>query len=143
MQQKLRVLTFHELEPHFSFQNDTTYIINFWATWCKPCVEELPGIVRAFHELENEKITILLVSLDFPSQVETRLMHFLKEHHIDVPVVVLDDPDSNTWIPKVDPSWSGAIPATLIYRKDKRMFFEESLSYEQFKKILNQNFIKP
>ena len=67
---------FEDLEPLFNRQTDTTYVINFWATWCKPCVEELPYFEQLFAEHKEEKLKVLLVSLDFPRQLESKLVPF-------------------------------------------------------------------
>ena len=58
------------------------------------------------------------MSLDFKNQVETRLIPFIKEHNLQPKVVLMVDPDQNTWIPKVSSEWSGAVPATIIYNKN-------------------------
>ncbi len=133
-----RVLSFDDLEPHLHFSNDTTYLVNFWASWCTPCVEELPAFEKIGEEYGSEKLKILLVSLDFPGQLESRLMPFLEKNGIRSQVVLLNDPDANKWIDRVDPSWSGSIPATLIYNMDSRMFHEGSFTYEELKAIVEQ-----
>lgn len=130
------VTDFAGVEPHLSYQNDTTYIINFWATWCKPCIEELPAFLKLEEELKNKPFKLILVSLDFPSQIDSKLIPYLQKHKINSKVVVLDDPDSNSWIPKVDPSWSGSIPATVIYNKNHRTFYEQKFTYQELKQEL-------
>jgi thiol-disulfide isomerase/thioredoxin len=134
-----RVLSFDDFEPHLHFSNDTTYLVNFWASWCTPCVKELPAIERIGREYRDQKLKVLLVSLDFPGQVETRLMPFLEKNGIRSEVLVLNDPDANRWIDKVDPAWTGSIPATLIYNREDRIFHEGTYSYEDLKKIVEQN----
>jgi len=129
-----RVLSFNDFEPHLHFLNDTTYLVNFWATWCTPCVDELPAFERIRKEYERKNVKVLLVSLDFPRQLDSRLVPFLEKHGIGSEVVLLDDPDANKWIDKVDPEWSGAIPATLIYNKSSREFHEGSFTYDELKK---------
>lgn len=105
---------------------DTIYVFNFWATWCKPCVQELPY----FDSLNNYKgakpIKLILVSLDFENQIESRLKPFLKEQNIQNEVVVLTDGKVNSWINKIDPSWSGAIPATLVLNGNNKLFYEKT-----------------
>ena len=93
-----------------------TYVVNFWATWCAPCVKELPH----FEQLnsENKKLKVVLVSLDFKTQYETALLPFLKKEQIQSEVVLLTDKDYNSWLPAVDKDWSGSIPATLILKKN-------------------------
>lgn len=130
------VYDFKGFEPLLHINNDTTYVVNFWATWCKPCVAELPYFEQLNEQYKNQKVKVLLVSLDFSTQIEKKLNPFLERKQLKSEVVVLDDPDANGWIDKVDPKWSGAIPATVIYQGDKRAFYEESFEhYEDLEKV--------
>jgi thiol-disulfide isomerase/thioredoxin len=133
-----RVLAFNDFEPHLHFQNDTTYLVNFWASWCTPCVDELPAFERVGEEYRHQKVKVLLVSLDFPGQIETRLLPFLEKHEIRSEVLVLNDPDANKWIDRVDPSWTGSIPATLIYHGSDKTFHEGVYNYDELKRIVEQ-----
>lgn len=108
--------SFNQMSPIFNFKNDTTYVINFWATWCKPCIEELP-ILEALHSKSKEKkIKVILVSLDFAEQVESKLVPFVQKQELQSTVLMLTDGNFNNWINKVSSEWSGAIPATYIYK---------------------------
>ncbi len=129
---------FNRLKPLLNKQNDTTYVVNFWATWCKPCIEELPNFEKLHANFKNQKVKVLLVSLDLPRQVESNLILYIKKKHLQSSVVHLKDPDMNSWINKVDPQWSGAIPATIIYKGDKRKFYEQSFTYEQLQTELEK-----
>ncbi len=130
------VIKFHEFEPIIHYKNDTTYVINFWATWCVPCRKELPYFERIHQEYANQKVKVLMVSLDFPSKMETSLIPFLNKHNITAKVLLLNDPNSSAWIDKVDPLWSGALPATLIYNHTERRFFEQELDYDTIKNTI-------
>lgn len=94
--------------------------------WCVPCVKELPYIEQ--YANKNPAVEILLISLDFPEDIDTKLKPFLKQQNISSKVILLDDPDANTWIDKIDPNWSGAIPFTIIFNKEKRAFFEHTFA---------------
>ncbi len=131
-----RVLSFDDFEPHLHINNDTLYLVNFWATWCTPCVEEIPAFEKITEEYHDSKVKVLLVSLDFPKKIESQLMPFLKRHNITSEVLVLDDPDANKWIDRVDPEWSGAIPATVIYSNKDRDFYEGSFTYDELKQLV-------
>ena len=126
---KLDVYDYAGLEPLLNKKDGKVYVVNFWATWCAPCVKELPHFEKLNSEYEN--IEVLLVSLDFPHLYETRLKPFMVEKKLKSEVVALDDADMNTWIPKVSENWSGAIPATIIYKGDERKFYEQSFTYEE------------
>jgi thiol-disulfide isomerase/thioredoxin len=133
-----RVLSFDDLEPHLHFSNDTTYLVNFWASWCNPCVKELPAFEKIGQEYRKDRVKVLLVSLDFPKQIETRLVPFMEKNGIRSEVLVLNDPDANKWIDRVDPQWSGSIPATLIYNRESRSFREGVYTYNELKEIVEQ-----
>lgn len=131
--------SFTEFEPILHKNSDTLYVVNFWATWCKPCVKELPHFDELADKFPDEKIKVVLVSLDFSENVEKQVLPFLERKKIKSEVVVLDDPDPNSWIEKVDPSWSGAIPATVIYSKDKRFFYERDFTEEALHETIKQH----
>lgn len=135
------IVDFEEFESVLQKHNDTTYVINFWASWCVPCVKELPYFTQLHNEIESEKSKqeVLLVSLDFTDKLGQSLYPFMQKHNLQPNVIVLDDPKAHRWIDKVSPSWSGAIPATLVYRNNERKFREGSFSsYDELK-----DFIKP
>jgi thiol-disulfide isomerase/thioredoxin len=119
-------------------ENDTTYVVNFWATWCSPCVKEIEYFEEVHRLNQGHPLKVLLVSLDFPNQAEKRVIPFLKEKEITAQVVLMTDLNYNEWIDHVDTSWSGAIPATLIFNKDQRIFLEQELSREELFKYVNQ-----
>ncbi|RPI44645.1 MAG: TlpA family protein disulfide reductase [Bacteroidetes bacterium] len=117
---------------------DTTYVVNFWATWCSPCVKEIGYFEDLHRETSSAPVRVYLVSLDFPNQVERRVIPFLKEKEITAPVFLVTDLQYNEWIDRVDPGWSGAIPATLIYNGEKRIFLEKEISREELFEKVNQ-----
>lgn len=125
------VITFDELQERiFALDNDTLYVVNFWATWCKPCVKELPAFEMADSVFKDKKVKVVLVSLDFPEHLEQGVRPFIMDQGLKSEVVILDDPDANTWIPLVSNEWSGAIPATVIVKKGKKHFYERSFTVE-------------
>jgi thiol-disulfide isomerase/thioredoxin len=111
--------------------NDTTYVVNFWATWCSPCVKEIGYFEELHRQSESAYVKVILVSLDFPNQIDRRVIPFLKEKEITADVLLMTDLDYNSWIDQIDPSWSGAIPATLIYNKGTRIFLEQELTRDE------------
>ncbi len=120
-----RLELFEDLaSQYFDLEDDRVHIINFWATWCAPCVKELPYI-DAITEKYPDDVKVTLVSLDFPRQVKKRLIPFMDKHQLKSEVVLLEDGKVNDWIDKVDPSWSGAIPATVVWYQGKKQFYEK------------------
>lgn len=135
------IYDFDGLEPLLHRDDDNTYIINFWATWCKPCLEELPYFEQVFEEQQDNNVKVILVSLDMPHMWKSNLEPYVAKKGIKSEVVILDDPKQNDWIPKVAEEWGGAIPATLIYNKEKRSFYEQGFTYDQLNTELKK-FIK-
>lgn len=117
------------LQKEILNDKNTIYVVNFWATWCAPCVKELPHFEKL--NSENKKVKVVLVSLDFKNQFESKLLPFLKKKNIKSQVVLLTDKDYNTWLPMVDKEWSGSIPATLIIKNEKKVFAERIFSSEE------------
>ncbi|HET6557099.1 MAG TPA: TlpA disulfide reductase family protein, partial [Prolixibacteraceae bacterium] len=134
---------FKQLEPLLHLKSDTVYLVNFWATWCAPCVKELPAIMAVEKKYAGEKFKVLLVSLDMPTQVNSRLTPFMRSHKITSQVVLLDDPDQNSWIEKTDKRWSGEIPFTIVYGKDFRESYTEAFSYHTLDSIINRKIKMP
>ena len=132
------ILNFQQFEPNLHFSNDTIYIVNFWATWCVPCRKELPDFEKINQDYTGKPVKVLLVSLDFPKDIESSLKPFLEKNAITADVLLLNDPNSNAWIDKVDTSWSGSLPATLIYNKSKRIFLEKELDYNTIQNIISE-----
>lgn len=130
-------LTFSELEPLLKTSSDSVFLVNFWATWCEPCIEELPAFEAINQEFKDKKFKMLLVSLDFKKQKDKKLIPFVNENKLKAKVIHLNDPDANDWIEKVDSNWSGSIPATLIFTKHRREFFEQTFTIEQLRKTIN------
>ncbi|MEM6262884.1 MAG: TlpA disulfide reductase family protein [Bacteroidota bacterium] len=126
---------FSTFQKRLQQENDTLYVYNFWATWCRPCVAELPYFEQLRGEYENQKVKVVLVSLDFPEQVDRSLKPFLKKKKLQSEIVLLDALTEKGWIPTISPEWSGAIPATLLVRQSDStyQFKEQDFEYEPLK----------
>lgn len=133
---RIPVYDFDGLEPLLHREDNTIYVLNFWATWCTPCVKELPNFEKLAAAGRPEGVQVILVNLDMPGMWESHLIPFVREHKLTAHVVVLDDPRQNDWIPRVDEGWSGTIPATLIYRRGKRRFYQQPFTYEELQQAL-------
>ena len=122
---------------HRASSKDTLYIINFWATWCAPCVGELPEFNALHSKYANMPVKVLLVSLDFKGDNTFKLARFLELKKIKPEVVWLSDTDPNVFIPKIDNSWEGSIPATVIVQPGKQFkkFIEGTITEKQISKI--------
>lgn len=136
---KVQVVKFDTVQHLMARESDKIEVINFWATWCKPCVKELPY----FQELQNtqpDKVNVTLISLDFVDVLNEKVIPFVEKRELTPQVLLLDEIDYNSWIDKVDPSWSGAIPATLIinHKTGQRRFLERELKTGELEQIIKQ-----
>jgi len=113
--QKIEKIGVPELEKILASPENALHVVNFWATWCPPCITELPYFEKLSKEFRDKGVKFILISLDFPSQIESRLIPFLKNNKITADVRVMTDLDYNSWIEKVDSSWQGNIPVTLFF----------------------------
>lgn len=139
--QEIAVVDFTQLQPLLDKRNDTTYVVNFWATWCLPCIKEMPYFQQIHENFSNRKVKVILVSLDFEKQINSRLIPFIEKNRLTAEVILLNDPDANSWIDQVNPKWSGALPATVIYNKNFQGFYEQSFTYNELEQIINQNIL--
>lgn len=137
-EKELEIFDFEKFEPLLHKNDETVYVINFWATWCAPCVKELPHFETLAKNYKAKNVELILVSLDFPKKYETKLKPFIAKNKIQSRVIAINDVDFNAWLPKVNKDWTGAIPATLIYTKDKREFYERSFNYKELETELKQ-----
>ena len=132
--QKPTVYKINELLNRINNDSDTTYVVNFWATWCKPCVAELPEFEKLHLDAKdnNRKTKVLLVSMDFVEELDKKLKDFLAKNKYTCEIVLLDEINGNDFINKISEKWSGAIPATLITKKDKAQnyFHEGKMTFD-------------
>ena len=127
--QQPSLLSLDQLEKRIQNGKDTTYVINFWATWCSFCNRELPYFEKLNKEYHSEKLKVLLVSVDFISVYKTKLIPFVKKKQLKSEVFLLNERNQQEYIDRVDKSWSGAIPATLFIKGKNRKFLEQEFEY--------------
>ncbi len=134
-----KVIKWDGLEAVLSRKTEKLQVINFWATWCAPCIKELPYFEEV-NKTAADKIDVTLVSLDFADEFEKRVLPFVEKRSLRSQVLLLDEIDYNSWIDKVDPSWSGAIPATLIINPSngKRKFLEKELNEGELNSLIEE-----
>lgn len=136
-EENVKVVDFAGLEPYLKKSNDTIYVVNFWATWCAPCIKEIPYFEQLGAAYQKDKVKVLMVSLDMANQLQSRLIPFMEKEKMRNEVILLDDPRSNRWIPLVDENWSGVIPATLVYGKGFREFYQKEFTFEELDEIIS------
>ncbi len=122
----------------FAASADTVYIINFWATWCAPCVQELPEFNDLDKHYAGKPVKILMVSLDFKDAFPYKLQGFVTRKRLSPQVAWLSETDPNIFIPKIEEAWEGSIPATLVIRPGRgRKFIEGQVTTGQVMKIVD------
>lgn len=132
------IADFTQYEKRVQQQNDTLYVVNFWATWCKPCVQELPFFEKATQSFTSKPMKVILVSQDAKAKT-VQVSDFLEKNNYTSECFLLSAGNPNVWINKIDTKWSGLIPMTIFYKAGKKVYFHEGdyASYEELEKIIN------
>lgn len=133
---QVKLLTIDELNHRIEKGKDTVYVVNFWATWCAPCVAELPNFEKLRLANIKKPVKVLLVSLDFKSKLNKAVIPFVETHKLGSEVFLLNESNQQEYIQRIDKKWSGGIPATLFVYKNKRQFFEKEFSEEELRSTL-------
>lgn len=135
------VIKYETLQEITEKRDNVLYVVNFWATWCGPCVREIPDFMEVNNKHSSRKdFRMILVSVDDKDNLKAEVLPFLKNHKITADVYLLDDTKRmNYWMPKVDKSWTGSIPATAFYKNGEKLkFVEKQLHKAELMDIINQ-----
>lgn len=127
-----------DVEKYIAEGNGDILVINFWATFCKPCVAEIPSFIKTVDKYKSRNVKLMLVSLDLPSFYPVRIASFAKKNNFKTTINWLDETNADYFCPKIDAKWSGSIPATLIVNTKTgfRKFFEEEITQSVFEAAL-------
>ena len=136
--QTVDIVKFDKVHDLLNSKKSEITVVNFWATWCAPCIKEMPYFEALNKEFEGE-VNVYLISLDFADEIE-KVNKFVAKKGLKSNLLLLDDIDYNSWIDRVEPSWSGAIPATLILNKttNERVFFGGEITKEELYESVNK-----
>src|SRR5215510_4767239 len=99
-------------------------LVNFWATWCDPCREEFPDLVKVDADYRGKGLNFIAISLDDISDIKSVVPQFLHEMKAEMPVVLLNVNDPEPAIKVVDATWDGQLPATFLYDRDGKIVFK-------------------
>ncbi len=139
--QEAEVVKFDRVETIMQKKSDKLQVINFWATWCKPCIVEMPYFEKIADKYADS-MELTFISLDFADQLDKKVKPFLTKREIKSKVLLLDNTDYNSWINKVDTRWSGAIPATIIIEPGgEKHFYEQEFKQDELESLIT-DFIK-
>lgn len=128
--QKAQVKNLEDIAILTGSSPEKIQVINFWATWCKPCVDELPAFEKLQDNFQDE-IEVILISLDDVENLDSNVNPFLATNNIQSQVWLLNHPYAAEYIPMVDQHWDGAIPVTLIKHKTVSKFFNQEFQYPE------------
>lgn len=117
-------------------KSDSVLVINFWATFCKPCVEEIPDLIKFTKKYSKQKVALYLVSLDLTDYYPTRIKKFVAAKKYAAHIAWLDESNADYFCPKISQDWSGSIPATLFINKKNgySKFYEKKLTAAEIEK---------
>jgi thiol-disulfide isomerase/thioredoxin len=134
-----RIVSLEDLQGVIAAPGNGVKVINFWATWCAPCVKEMPQFEKIAKERDDVNVTLVSLDLDMDPDAE-KVRRFVSQKEIQSTVLILDAGDPNVWINKVDPGWSGALPATLIINEanGKRLLVERELHEGDLEQLISQ-----
>ena len=109
-------------------------LVNVWATWCEPCKEEIPSLVRLSDEYDN--LEVILISTDDEEETATEVLPTLQRLGVDFTTYILDE-DQNVFMNNMHPEWAGALPATFIYQGGElQTWFYGGKTIDQFEEIV-------
>ncbi len=137
--QQAKIITLPQLQELMGQKADHIKVINFWATWCAPCVKEIPLFEKLGQQRTDVRVTLVSMDLDLDPDPE-KVYRFIARKKLQSEVVILNEKDPNSYINQIDKNWSGAIPATLIInsRTGKRKFVERELHDGELEKLISE-----
>lgn len=134
----VKIIKVPELLELTTQEDATPRVVNFWATWCKPCIKELPYFIEAAKN--NPNIEFIFVSLDFADQIDKVNAFTAKKGMHPYSLYLIDDLDYNAWIDKVSSEWSGAIPFTILIDSKGKKVFEKEFEEGELTTLINSTF---
>ncbi len=137
--QDVQIIKIEDLHEKISAKGEQVQVINFWATWCAPCIKELPLFEKLNAERPDVKVSLISMDMDLDPNPE-KVYRFVDRKKIQSNVYILQAANPNSWIDSIDATWSGAIPATLIVnsKTGKRTFVERALQEGELNKLIDR-----
>ncbi len=130
--QNIRKVKITEVEEYIK-NSDHPLVVNCWATWCAPCIEEIPYFMQTVKKYSDQKVELLLVSLDFTTSYPTRIQELVKKKKFEATFFWLNETNADYFCPKIDPKWDGTLPSTLFVNNKTgyRQFFGRPMTDRQ------------
>ncbi len=138
--QTVTTIKFDQLQELRQAPHDTLYVVNYWATWCKPCIKEMPYFEAAHAKYKDQPVRVILVSMDALQDMEKRVLPFVQKRNLKSRLYLLDEVDGNSWIDRIEPKWSGAIPATMFFnnKRGQYEFIEREISEKELQELITK-----
>ncbi len=128
--QQVKPITSGQLEARFKNGQDTVYIVNFWATWCSPCIKELPAFEQIKQASFKKPVKVVLISTDEGKKSTKAVEAFVSRHHLTGEIYQVNE-SPNIYLRRIDKKWTGSLPATLVVSATgKRQFYNKPLDYK-------------
>jgi thiol-disulfide isomerase/thioredoxin len=130
--QTIKKVKITEVEEYIK-NSDHPMVVNCWATWCAPCIEEIPYFIETVKKYSDQKVELLLLSLDFPTSYPNKIQELIKKKKFEATFFWLNETNADYFCPKVDPKWDGTLPSTLLVNNKTgyRQFFGRPMTDRQ------------
>ncbi|HEX9723302.1 MAG TPA: TlpA disulfide reductase family protein [Vicinamibacteria bacterium] len=144
-EQAPRLVDANEIKDLVRKQSGQIVLLNFWATWCPPCLVEFPEIVSLEKAYRRRGLAVISVSADSPQRVDSDLLPFLDKHRSDFPIYVMETNDVEAFMHRIDPEWNGDLPATFFIGRKGDVVIKRfgAMSREQMERALEYLFEEP
>jgi thiol-disulfide isomerase/thioredoxin len=135
---EVEIISVKKIKELIKNRNGKPLLINVWATWCAPCREEFPDLVKLAKEYDD-KIDVVGISVDFPEKIDSKIIPFLKKQNAQFANYIIKVIEPEDFINLLSEDWSGAIPATFIYNENGEQitYLIGKQSFEEFEKVIN------
>ncbi|MCU0443616.1 MAG: TlpA family protein disulfide reductase [Microscillaceae bacterium] len=133
--QTIQTIKIKDLVSHLQKNDDTLRVVNLWATWCAPCVKELPYFEQAHQHFKNQKVKIILTAIE---DELPKVQAFAQKRKLQSTLLFLDEDNANDWIPQIEKNWQGEIPVTLFVKQGKREFHSGDFTAEELMTQIEQ-----
>jgi thiol-disulfide isomerase/thioredoxin len=131
--QNIKKVKIEEIADYIA-KSDHPLVISFWATWCAPCVKEIPYFIEEIKKYKEQNAELILVSLDFADAYPSKIASFVKKNNYEASFFWLNETNADHFCPVIDKKWNGSIPSSLFVnnKKSYRKFYERQLTDRQF-----------
>lgn len=129
-----------ELKERIMRDSGKVVLVNVWATWCKPCKEEMPQLVRLRKNVSRNEFSLILVSADDSELVDTKVRPALKSLGVDFPSYIINERSDEAFMNGMDSTWNGALPTTFVYDRKGKLskIMTGERTYKQFEETVGK-----